>query len=209
MVAVPGLLTKPEVRAAGLRHSLTALYHLLFLFTVIVSMVLVKAEEGKPGWLPAPKFFPCVGKLIVFGFVFAVSQSVMFWLSVTGKVYMNVGIVRLALALSVILIAIRNLRAQSFSGAVLLFVFLGAFHGLGLARSMDDLAVRMVDLKEMAKHYYVGFEFGFVLLSGLLLLLFFALRKRRFYLPAIVRAGSLGAIVLAVAGLVGLTLNLI
>ena len=84
----------------------------------------------------------------------------------------------------------------------MLTFFFGCFHGLGLARAMDFLAFRMVDLDKMAKSFYNGFALGIAGLSLVVFLILFFVRQRPFYVPIVLRGGSLAALI-AAAGWLG------
>ena len=79
--------------------------------------------------------------------------------------------------------------------------FLGAFHGIGLASRIEQLAVRTVNMPVMSREFLIGAGIGLLIFALPLIVLLFFLRKRSFYVPAIVRGGSIAAIAFAVGWL--------
>ena len=102
---------------------------------------------------------------------------------------------------SVVLVAWRNLKPKHYLGTLLIVFILGLFHGLLHASSMDYLAVRLVTMEVMSAKFFWGLSIGFGILAVALFTIFFFLRKRKFYQPIILRAGSVAAAAVAVVSL--------
>ncbi len=205
LVAVPGLLTEEEMRAAGTWRNVTGIFHFLFVFAFLVSAVLVRGEDGN--WKPAQRFLFCLGRFVLLVAAYAGAHILTFWLSVHDKLFMGETLVMVVVALSVVLLAYRNFRAQGFVGTLPLVFFLGAFHGLAIAASLDYLAMRLIDIEAMSKSFFWGFEWGYILLAVILFGIFFALRRRSFYQSVILRGGSAAAALVALVWLAVVTIR--
>ncbi|MGI9245037.1 MAG: HupE/UreJ family protein [Verrucomicrobiales bacterium] len=196
LVGVPGLLTEKEMRTAGLWGNFSCVFHLLFVFSFLVSSVLTRNGDGK--WEPAQRFLSSLGRFLLLVLAYAAAHTLTYWLSINDKLYMSESLVLAVVALSVVLLAFLNLRApQNLVGTVIIVFFLGAFHGLAIASSLDYLAVRLLDLEKMSRSYFWGFETGYFLLAAVLFGIFFVLRKRPFYQRLILRGGSAAAALIA------------
>ena len=196
LVEVPGLLTEDEMRKAGILGNFSNVFHFLFVFSFLVSSVLSRNGAGE--WGPAQSFFSCSGRFLLLVLAYAGAHGFTYWYSINDKLYMSEQLVLVVVALSVVLLAFLNLKApQKLSGTVLIVFFLGAFHGLAIASSLDYLPMRLVDIETMSRSFFWGFETGYILLALILFGIFFALRKRPFYQKFLLRGGSAAAALIA------------
>ena len=196
LVGVPGLLTEQEMRTAGRWGNFSCVFHFLFVFCFLVSSVVARNRDGK--WEPTNSFLPSLGRFLLLVLAYAGAHTLTYWLSVNDKLYMSESLVLAVVALSVVLLAFLNLRApQSLVGTVIIVFFLGTFHGLAIASSLDYLAMRLLDLEKMSRSFFWGFETGYLLLAAVLFGIFFVIRKQPFYQKVVLRGGSAAAALIA------------
>ncbi|MEM8954794.1 MAG: HupE/UreJ family protein [Verrucomicrobiota bacterium] len=195
LLGITGLFTPEQVEAAGWRRNVSALPQLLFFITTLLAAVLIANNKT---WAPAPTLKKALQTFIPLYLTFALAQSLAFWLSVHNKIHLGITFVQVAVALSIALMAWRNRSTRAPAGtALIILFFLGFFHGLWLANGLDNLRVRIVDIEEMSRRFFTGFQLGQCALAVGLFTAFFLLRKARFYIPVLLQRGSLAALILA------------
>ncbi len=141
----------------GVRHIGSGYDHLLFLVSLLLPAVLVRRDGA---WQPAPTFAGALGDLAKTVTAFTIAHSVTLALAALDLVRLPDRLVEPAIALSVVLAALNNLRPV-FGGArwVVAFGF-GLVHGFGFAGALGELGLpagaRLVSLAA----FNAGVEFG-------------------------------------------------
>lgn len=166
----------------GVEHILTGYDHLLFLFVLLL-------RGGR---------FLSLLKIIT---AFTIAHSITLALAVLRVVTVPGRIVEPAIALSIIWVALENLRKDAPSQRWLISFCFGLVHGLGFASAIEPLALPPGRLALALLGFNLGVEAGQAFVVALLLPLLLWMRGSAWE-PRVVRAASLGVVVMGVAWLV-------
>ena len=164
----------------GVEHILTGYDHLLFLFVLLL-------RGGR------------VLSLFKIITAFTVAHSITLALAVLRVVTVPGRIVEPAIALSIIWVALENLlRKDAPSQRWLISFCFGLVHGLGFASAIEPLALPPGRLALALLGFNLGVEAGQAVVVALLLPLLLWMRGRAWE-PRVVRAASLGVVVMGLA----------
>ena len=190
----PGILIWKDFFYQGLLHIWIGLDHMLFLFVLLLTAVLLPYGIG---WEPVPRvrdaFFNTV-KIIT---IFTISHSITLALAALGLVNVPAAPVEAIIALSISVVALNNVfRFFKSHTWVLIFLF-GLAHGLGFASALGELQFRNVDITKVLIMFNVGVEIGQVVVVALVLPILFYFRKTHNYRYIVMPALSLAAVALS------------
>lgn len=204
-VTVPVAAAAASFLREGIHHIVTGYDHLLFLFCLLLPAVL-RREEGRwqavQGWRAA--LWP-VAKTVT---LFTLAHSVTLALATMGWVSLSPGIVEPAIAVTIMLAAVDNLRPWIARWRGLVTFGFGLIHGFGFAGVLGELRLPAADFGWALFQFNLGLEMGQLAMVLLVVPLLYLLRRRRLYVPGVVGAGSAAAIVLAGVWLVERTADL-
>ena len=187
LVDVPGLSGRREFLWQGTWHILIGYDHILFLLTLLLTAVLVRVGGG---WVAESSFRRSFWHVAGIVTVFTAAHSVTLTLAALGWVSVSSRLVESVIALSIIVMALNNLRPFLPNKWVVIFLF-GLFHGLGFATVMEHLAFRMVDLVTVMVLFNVGVELGQLLIVAMVFPILFSIRNQPWYVPIVLRGGSI------------------
>lgn len=190
----PDILFWKNFFRQGLLHIWIGLDHMLFLFVLLLTAVLMRREGV---WEAAPRFTDAFINALKIIVILGVSHSIALVLAVFGVVDIPSAPVEAIIALSIAVIALNNVFYffKSYTWLVI-FVF-GLVHGLGFAGALGDLQFRSVDIKKVLLLFNAGVEVGQVVVIFLLLPVLFYLRKYRAYRQIAMPVLSLAAVVIS------------
>ncbi len=178
----------------GVWHIWLGFDHILFLLSLLLPAVLVRERSA---WQPAPSFrkaFVDVAKVVT---AFTVAHSITLSLAAVGVVALPSRWVESAIALSVILAAVNNLRpVVKESRWIAAFAF-GLIHGFGFAGALQDLGLPRGSLALSLFGFNLGVEAGQLALVAAFLPVAFAVRATLAYRRVALVTGS--ALIAAVA----------
>jgi hypothetical protein len=178
----------------GVWHIWIGFDHILFLVSLLLPAVLL---WRKPRWEPAKSFrtsFWEVAKVVT---AFTVAHSITLSLATLGWVSLPSRWVESAIAASVVLAALNNLRPVVEGGRWLVAFCFGLIHGFGFASVLQDLGLPADALLLALVGFNLGVEAGQLAIVALFLPVAFALRRHWVYRRAIFLGGSLLIAVLA------------
>ena len=178
----------------GIWHIWIGLDHILFIVTLMLPAVLLYRNKQ---WTGVTDFKPALISLFKVVTAFTVAHSITLSLATLEIMTLPSRWVESAIALSVILVAINNVKPV-FTHARWSIAFLfGLIHGFGFASVLNDLNLNEGSLLLSLLGFNIGVEIG----QGLILLLLFPaaylLRKTVFYKVTILKGGSIIISVLA------------
>lgn len=171
----------------GIWHISIGFDHLLFLFTLMLPVVLItqSVRELSNNGMQAP-----ILNLIKIVTAFTVAHSITLTLAVLDVVSLPSVFVESAIAMSVLIVALNNVRPV-FSHAHIGLVFLfGLLHGFGFAGVLLELDMSLTALGISLFGFNVGVEIGQIVAIVLVFPLLFFLRRYAFYRPLLLRTGS-------------------
>lgn len=193
LVDVPGMARMRDFLWQGTWHILIGYDHILFLLSLLVTSVLVQRDKV---WVAESQFRKSLLNVAGIVTVFTVAHSVTLSLAALEIVKLPSQPVEIVIALSIIVMALNNLRPFLPGRWLVIFVF-GLFHGLGFATVMGHLTFRMVDLLKVMVLFNVGVEVGQLAIVLIAFPILYLLRKQPWFMPVVVRGGS--AVIAAIA----------
>ncbi len=178
----------------GVWHIWIGYDHILFLLALLLPAVLVR-REGR--WEPAPRLGGAVREVFKVVTAFTLAHSITLSLAALEVVTLPSRLVESAIAASVIVAALNNLRGTLDNRRwVMAFVF-GLIHGFGFASVLADLGLPQDALVLALVGFNVGVELGQLAIVAVFLPLAFWLRATRFYRVGILKGGSVWVALLA------------
>lgn len=186
LVDVPGLLQFRQFLWQGAYHILIGYDHILFLVSLLLTSVLVRRDRN---WLAKDSFKRSLITVAGIVTVFTIAHSVSLSLAALDIVKLPSRPVEIIIALSILVMAVNNLR-PFLPGRWLVIFFFGLFHGLGFATVMGHLTFRMVDLVKVMVTFNIGVELGQLAIVFVVFPALFLLRKQPWFVPVVVRGGS-------------------
>jgi hypothetical protein len=186
LVDVPGLLQFRQFLWQGAYHILIGYDHILFLVSLLLTSVLVRRDRN---WLAKDSFKRSLITVAGIVTVFTIAHSVSLSLAALDIVKLPSRPVEIIIALSILVMAVNNLR-PFLPGRWLVIFFFGLFHGLGFATVMGHLTFRMVDLVKVMVTFNIGVELGQLAIVLVVFPALFLLRKQPWFVPVVVRGGS-------------------
>ncbi len=181
----------------GVHHIWIGIDHILFLLALLLPSVLV--WRGGVGWQPVTRLRPALLDVTATVTAFTLAHSVTLSLAALDLVRLPGAAVEAAIAASVVLAALNNLRPLVWRRRWLLAFVFGLIHGFGFASVLGDLGLpsglRVLSLLA----FNLGVELGQLAIVLVAVPVAYALRATGFYRIGVLRFGSL-----AVAALAGL-----
>jgi hypothetical protein len=182
----------------GVWHIWIGFDHILFLLSLLLPAVLVHTATGWQGRDTFRASFIEVLKVVT---AFTLAHSVTLTLATLGVVALPSRIVEAAIAASVVLAALNNLRPVfERRRAVVAFVF-GLIHGFGFASVLLDLGLPQTALLLSLVGFNVGVEVGQLAIVAVFLPLAFAARRTVAYRRVVLFGGSVAITLVALVWL--------
>lgn len=179
----------------GVHHILIGYDHLAFLISLLLPAALVRVS-GR--WQPAPSFRSSFLHVLGIATAFTVAHSITLSLAALGWVTPASRWVEAAIAASVLLAALNNLRPVVTRRLwVVGFVF-GLIHGFGFAGALGELGLPDGDRPLALVGFNAGVELGQIAVVIAALPLLFAVRRRSWY-----PRWAMPALTLTIAALAG------
>ena len=190
----PAILIWKDFFYQGLLHIWLGFDHMLFLFVLLLTAVLVLRGQV---WEPAPRFSVAFLNTVKILAALMISHSITLALAVLGLVNVPAAPIEAIIALSITVVALNNVFHFFKSHTwILVFVF-GLAHGLGFASALGDLQFRSVGIKKILIMFNIGVEAGQLFVIFLVLPILFYFRKYRGYRQIAMPALSWFAVVLS------------
>ena len=187
--------TLKQYVADGVWHIWIGFDHILFLLALLLPSVLVVRRHGQ--WESAPGLRGAAGDVVKVVTAFTVAHSITLSLAALGVISLPSRLVESAIAASVVLAALNNLRASAASRRwIAAFVF-GLVHGFGFASVLAALGLPQNALVLALVGFNVGVELGQLAIVAVFLPVAFALRHTLFYRFGVVKIGSILVALLA------------
>ncbi|HJW47040.1 MAG TPA: HupE/UreJ family protein [Lysobacter sp.] len=207
-IAVHATGDRPVARAAvdsfvgflreGMHHILIGYDHLAFLLSLLLPAALLRQRDN---WRPATGFRGPLLQVLGIVTAFTLAHSITLSLAALGWVTPSSRWVEPAIAASILLAAVNNVRPLVTQRLwVVGFVF-GLVHGFGFAGALDELGLPRGTRLLALLGFNLGVELGQLLVVCLALPCLFALRGQRWYAHGAMPLLSLGIGALAVSWL--------
>ena len=180
----------------GFEHIWIGLDHLLFLLCLILPSVLVLVRAGAPEgrfhyWKPAQSLSVVMFDVTKVITAFTVAHSLTLVLSVMNWVPVPPSWgVEVAIALTVILVALNNLFPIVYQARWFVTLLLGFIHGFGFANGLAAFGLPTNDIGWVLVAFNLGVELGQLLFVCLVIPVLFGLKERTFYNTVVLKGGS-------------------
>jgi hypothetical protein len=178
----------------GIWHILKGYDHVLFLLTLLFPAVVRYRGHG---WEPRPSLRDAGLEVLQVVTAFTLAHSLTLSLAVLGLVHLPARWVESAIALTVLLGALNNLKPLIVRRRWAMAFGFGLVHGLGFASVLADLGLHGANLALSLLGFNVGVEMGQMLIVLAVLPLAFLLRHTVLYRRTLMPAGSAAIVLLA------------
>jgi len=178
----------------GVWHIWIGYDHILFLLALLLPSVLMR-RQGQ--WEAAPRLGGAIKEVVKVVTAFTLAHSITLSLAALQIISLPSRLVESAIAASVVVAALNNLRG-TIEGRrwVMAFVF-GLLHGFGFASVLADLGLPQNALVLALVGFNAGVEVGQLAIVAVFLPLAFWLRATKFYRVGVLKVGSLLVAMLA------------
>lgn len=171
----------------GVWHIWIGYDHILFLLALLLPSVLT-VLHGR--WLARDDFRSTLLEVVKIVSAFTVAHSITLGLAIFDLVSAPGRVVESIIAASVIAAALNNLRQKVQTKLWLLVFTFGLIHGLGFAGVLSELGLPDENRGWALLAFNLGVELGQLAIVVVLLPLIYSQRKRSYYRPVYVQAGS-------------------
>lgn len=171
----------------GVWHIWIGYDHILFLLALLLPAVLVRCD-GR--WQGAGTFPDAVKEVLKVVTAFTLAHSITLSLAALEIVSLPSRLVESAIAASVIVAAVNNLRGSIESRRWVMAFGFGLIHGFGFASVLADLGLPKGALVLSLVGFNVGVELGQLAIVAVFLPFAFVLRNSAFYRVGVLKFGS-------------------
>jgi HupE/UreJ protein len=182
--------------AEGVRHIWGGLDHVLFLIALLLPAVL-RRHDG--AWIPVPAIRPALADVVRTVSAFTLAHSLTLSLAALHLVAIPARLTESAIAASVVLAAINNIRPVFGRDRWVVAFALGLLHGFGFASVLADVGLPPARLVSSLLGFNLGVELGqLVVVAGCLPIAYLVRRTaayRRITVPGVSAALAVVAII--------------
>ena len=172
----------------GVWHIWIGYDHILFLLALLLPAVLVR-RDGR--WQGTERFPGALKEVVKVVTAFTLAHSITLSLAALQVITLPSRLVESAIALSVVIAALNNLRGTIEGRRWVMAFCFGLLHGFGFASVLADLGLPQGALVLALVGFNLGVEVGQLAIVAVFLPIAFALRRTRFYQFGVLRIGSL------------------
>ena len=192
----------------GVRHIWTGVDHILFLLSLLLPAVLVRFPLPGGRWQAAGNFRAAFWDVVKVVAAFTLAHSITLSLAALSVVSLPSRLVESAIALSVVLAALNNLRPLVFEKRWVIAFCFGLIHGFGFASVLADLGLPPESLLIALIAFNLGVELGQLAIVSVFLPIAYALRASRLYQRGLFAGGSTAIALVATLWLMQRAFNL-
>jgi len=187
-------LSEPRARASfatffkeGVWHIWIGYDHILFLLALLLPSVLVLNEKK---WAPVSDLKPAFFNVFKIVTAFTIAHSITLGLAASELIRLPSRFVESAIAFSVILAALNNIKPFFHGKGWLVAFCFGILHGFGFASVLGELDLQTTSLLTTLVGFNLGVEAGQLTIVAVFLPLAFSLRQSKAYQKGALVAGS-------------------
>lgn len=171
----------------GVWHIWIGIDHVLFLVSLLLPAVFVSSAGA---WQPASRFKPVFWDVFKVVTAFTAAHSITLSLAALAVIELPSRLVESAIALSVVVAALNNLRPMVRRGRWLVAFAFGLVHGFGFASVLADLGLPQQALLPALVGFNLGVEAGQLAIVVAFLPIAYRLRSTVFFRRVVFAAGS-------------------
>ena len=194
-----------EFLVQGVWHIWIGYDHVLFLLSLLLPVVLVRDNQR---WLGVPRFAQAFHEVLWVVTSFTVTHSITLSLAALQILQLPSRLVESAIAFSVLLAALNNIRPVVSERRWLVAFVFGLIHGFGFASVLAELGLPQQTLVLSLVGFNLGVEVGQLAIVGVFLPLIFMLRHTPFFMRGIFKVGSMAIAAVALVWFVERVLDL-
>ncbi|MGI9665667.1 MAG: HupE/UreJ family protein [Acidimicrobiia bacterium] len=183
------------VIALGVEHIRIGIDHILFIIALVLPAVLVFSRPK--GWEPAPSFGSSLWRVLKIVTMFTVAHTITLTLGGLGLIELPPALVETAIAVSIILAALHNIRPVIINREWIIAFGFGLVHGFGFAGLLADLGLTQSRQFVSLLGFNIGIEIGQAIIILLVFPALYLARRTRVYLPAMYVLSGLLALIAA------------
>ena len=172
----------------GVWHIWIGYDHILFLLALLLPAVLVR-RDGR--WQGTPHLPGAIREVVKVVTAFTLAHSITLSLAALQVITLPSRLVESAIALSVVVAALNNLRGTIEGRRWMMAFCFGLLHGFGFASVLADLGLPQGALVLALVGFNLGVEVGQLAIVAVFLPIAFSLRRTRFYQFGVLKIGSL------------------
>jgi len=184
----------PSFVAEGVHHIVSGYDHVLFLLCLLLPAVLRRTPQG---WCAVDRWREALGPVLGIVTLFTLAHSITLALASLGLVALSPRFIEPAIAVTIIVAALDNLRpifGRWRGGVTFLF---GMVHGFGFAGVLRELQLPPAEFGWALLQFNLGLELGQVAIVAAVVPLLFLQRRRAAYPRWVLGAGSAAAMLVA------------
>ena len=197
--STPGLGDRLQFVREGVHHILTGYDHVLFLLCLLLPAVMRRTPQG---WQPVGQLREAVWPVIGIVTAFTLAHSITLALAALKLVSLPGWFIEPAIAVTIMLAALDNLKPIFGGRRALVTFFFGLIHGFGFAGVLAEMQLPAATFAWALLQFNVGLELGQIAIVLLVIGGLFLARQRSFYAPWVIRGGSCAAMVIGLLWLV-------
>ncbi|HJV60413.1 MAG TPA: HupE/UreJ family protein, partial [Albitalea sp.] len=207
VTAAPAVVAPPPTQflREGVRHILGGYDHVLFLLCLLLPSVM---RRDAAGWRPVRALGEALWPVLGIATAFTLAHSITLGLAASRLVSLPPSFIEPAIAVTIVLAALDNLRPIFRGRRVLVTFAFGLIHGFGFAGVLSELNLAPRAFAWALLQFNVGLELGQMVVIGIAVSLLFALRGARRYPAWVIRGGSMAAMLVGVLWFVERTADL-
>ncbi|MDQ3287004.1 MAG: HupE/UreJ family protein [Pseudomonadota bacterium] len=172
----------------GIHHILIGYDHLAFLISLLLPATLLRDRSS---WRPQPRLRPVLMGVLALVTAFTAAHSVTLSLAALEWVTPSSRMVEIAIAASVVLAALNNLRPVVTRRLWAVALAFGLVHGFGFAGALGELGLPDQDRLLSLIAFNLGVELGQLAVVAIVLPLLFLVRRQAWYARWAMPAASL------------------
>ena len=192
--ATAALPSRWQFLGEGMRHILGGYDHVLFLLCLLLPSVMRRTPTG---WQPVERLSQAVWPVVGIVSAFTVAHSITLCLAALKIVSLSSAFIEPAIAVTIALAAIDNLRPIFPVRRVVVTFFFGLIHGFGFASVLAELNLPTGAFAWALLQFNLGLELGQLLIVAVATTILFRVRAWTGYAKAIVGGGSIAALAIA------------
>ena len=183
----------------GIRHILGGYDHVLFLLCLLLPSVVRRTPAG---WQPVQHLAEAVWPVVGIVSAFTVAHSITLGLAALKIVAVPSSFIEPAIAVTIVLAAVDNLRPVFPVRRVFVTFFFGLIHGFGFASVLGELDLPRAAFAWALLQFNVGLELGQIAVVAIVATILFLARRWPGYARWVIGGGSGAAIVVATLWLI-------
>lgn len=201
---------QPSFLGEGVHHIVTGYDHVLFLLCLLLPAVMRRERggDGRLGWRPVERWSAALRPVLGIVTAFTFAHSITLALAAAKWVSLPASIIEPAIAATIMLAALDNLRPVLPGPRWLVTAVFGLVHGFGFAGVLGEIELPRLEFAWALLQFNIGLELGQVAIVLAVTVLLFALRGDRRYPAWVIRGGSVAALLVGALWFVERTVDL-